>query len=249
MSADANRTVLLVDDEDVVIDLLSRAFARVKLPYAAVKTGQEAVALLSRQPFGALVCDKNLPDMSGVDVLREARRLQPFCACIMITGYTNTESVLEVLRLGAADYLEKPFPDLSLLIQRVESAMDHTRAELERRMLADAVAEMQAALQLQSAESFRQKTEREVLESVVDLRVEEACTAATKALEAAQAEARAQKELEHAVVQGLEGALEYLRAIRGDDAPLTTEVARGVLREVEKRVEDAAALLRKPGAE
>jgi CheY-like chemotaxis protein len=243
MSAAPSPTILLVDDEEVVIDLLTRAFGRAKLPLVAVSTGREAMALLERQPFAALITDKNLPDVSGVEVLRAARRLQPFCACIMITGYTNTESVLEVLRLGAADYLEKPFPDIALLLKRVQTAMEHSRAELERSMLAEAVKEMRAALDRKGADAFREKTERQVMETMLELRMEEARAASERQVEALQADARAQRELERAVVQKLDDALEYLRGLQFGEEPVPAQVARGVARELAKRLEDAQGLL------
>ncbi|MBX5484190.1 MAG: response regulator [Myxococcaceae bacterium] len=238
-------TVLLVDDEVVVIELLSKVLQRENLPYVAVTRGKEAIALLERQPFGALVTDKNLPDVNGLEVLRAARRLQPFCACIMITGYSTQESVLEVLRMGANDYIEKPFPDLKLLVQRIRSAMDHRRAEFERNTLVDALQAMKASLKASNAEAFREKTQREVLETVLELRVEEATRDLRRRLEEAESARRCDREIARGVQHNLDALLEYVRgAGLGDDAPAS--MVRGVLREIERRVEEAVALLRDP---
>lgn len=236
-------TVLLVDDEEVVIDLLSKVFKRAEMQVVAVTRGKEAIALLEKQPFGALVSDKNLPDISGLEVLRAARTLQPFCACVMITGYSTQDSVLEVLRMGANDYLEKPFADLKLLVQRIQSAMDHRRAEFERNTLVDALRGMQASIKESNAEAFRQKTEREVLETVLELRVEEVTRELKLRLDELERSSRAEKELSRALLQQLDGLLQYVRgATFSDDSPAS--MVRAVLREIERRVEESSALLR-----
>lgn len=236
-------TVLLVDDEDVVLDLLSRVFKKVGLQHVAVGTGREAIALLEKQPFGCLISDKNLPDVNGLEVLRTARRLQPFCACIMITGYQTPESILEVLRMGASDYLEKPFPDMKLLIQRIESAMGHQRAEFERNTLVEALKSMQASLAEKSAEAFRQTTERQMLETVLELRVEEATAQLRARVDALEAAARSDREIDRALVQNLESLQEYVHGVPVEDVS-SASIVRGILREIERKVDESVSLMR-----
>lgn len=241
--AEFPNTVLLVDDEEVVVDVLSKVLARAELPFQAVTSGKEALALLERQPFGCLVTDKNLPDVNGLEVLRAARRLQPFCACIMITGYSTTESVLEVLRMGASDYLEKPFPDLKLVLQRVQTAMAHQRVEFERNTLVEALRTMQSSVEQISAEAFAQKTQRELLETVLDLRIEEATSSLRRQVEVLESTARAERELTRALTQKLTDCLDYLRNVQ-DEADALPSLMRGVLRELERRIEESEGLLR-----
>lgn len=235
-------SVLVVDDEEVVADLLSKVLTRQGIAHVTVGTGREALSLLERERFGALISDKNLPDISGVEVLRAARRLQPYCACLMITGYASTESVLEVLRMGAADYIEKPFPDVKLLVQRIQAAMAHQRADFERDTLVDALRSMQRALEEKSARAFQLQTERELLESVVDLRIEERTGELLRRAEALEAERRADRELDRLVLQKLDGAIEYMSGITVDET--VTPMVRGVFRELGKRLDEPAALMR-----
>ena len=66
-----------------------------------------------------MISDIKMPDMSGVDVLRAAKRLDPDLSAIVITAFASTETAVEALRLGACDYLTKPFDvdELKLLVR------------------------------------------------------------------------------------------------------------------------------------
>src|SRR5581483_9362725 len=138
--------VLIVDDEPTVIDVLTVVLKKHQLEAKGAATGEDALQLLKAERFGCLVADKNLPGKSGLEVIREARRLQPYCACLVMTGYPTAESMLEALRLGAIDYLEKPFPELGLVVQRMQAAMDRSRTAFEREALAKTLREMKAEL-------------------------------------------------------------------------------------------------------
>lgn len=96
------RTVLVVDDEAGVRELLVRLLEKRQVPVKACANGEEALALLATERFGCLLTDKNLPGLSGVDLIRKVRAQQPFCDCLLMTGYASIDSVLESLRLGAA---------------------------------------------------------------------------------------------------------------------------------------------------
>src|SRR2546427_9233777 len=99
--------VLVVDDESVILQLLTTALSAEKLPLRTVLTAEEAEQALAAEEFGCLLVDKNLPGMDGIELLRRTRKLQPHCACLVMTGYASIESAVEALRLGAADYVQK----------------------------------------------------------------------------------------------------------------------------------------------
>ncbi|MEW5741155.1 MAG: response regulator [Myxococcota bacterium] len=174
-------TVLLVDDEQSVLDVLSRALTRAGLVVKSVKTAEQAFPLLESERFGAVVTDKNLPQRSGLDVVRVAREKQPYCACVVITGYVSAASVLEALQLGANDYILKPFDDLTLVVQRVKKAIAAQRVEAERATLAEMIKELAKSLhekddslRARQEELFQSKTELDLFTSVMELRIEEA---------------------------------------------------------------------------
>lgn len=174
-------SVLLVDDEQSVIDVLSKALTRGGITVKAVKTAEQAFPLLDSERFGAVVTDKNLPQRSGLDVVRAAREKQPFCACIVITGFVSAASVLEALQLGANDYILKPFDDLALVVQRIKRAIASQRTEAERATLAEMIKDLAKSLhdkddslRAKDEEVFQSKTELDLFTSVMDLRIEEA---------------------------------------------------------------------------
>jgi DNA-binding NtrC family response regulator len=166
--------VLVVDDEPVVLAVLQKLLRLHQLEVTGVGTGQEALALLERERFACLLVDKNLPDMSGMQVLRAARERQPFCACLLMTGFPNPESVIEAMRLGAVDYLEKPFAELGLVAQRVLTTMAFARTSFEREELAQALSQMRRELKWLEEKGHEQQTALQVFRNVLARKVEEA---------------------------------------------------------------------------
>lgn len=111
--------VLIVDDEALVTRLLETAFkgdgweARSALSYA------EAAKLIDTEPFDAFVVDKNLPEGSGVELLRRARSKDERAACVLITAYSSAASARETMQIDVDAYLEKPFEDIAAVVTRV----------------------------------------------------------------------------------------------------------------------------------
>ena len=241
------RAVLVVDDEDVVLDVLKAALKKAKLETVTAKSAEEASKALEKRTFGAVLADKNLPGKSGLEVIKEARAKNPYCACLLMTGYPNLESVVEALRLGAADYLEKPFNDVGLMLKRLESAMEHQRMAFERAALAEALRYSEKALKAKEEDVFRHRTELELFQTVVELKIEEA----TRELNLANAKltathleqqeklgAAAQKA--HALAEGLKRLSQELeQALKEPDA----EKLKKLVREVARRLDAQAGSL------
>ncbi len=116
------QNVLVIDDEqhlcDLFTDILSRDTHRVQ----TAGTGAAGLAALADAPvdFGLVFLDMMLPDMTGIEVLREIKRRTPATPVVMVTGFASKESAVEAMRLGAYDYLAKPFniADVSLIAGR-----------------------------------------------------------------------------------------------------------------------------------
>jgi two-component system response regulator PilR (NtrC family) len=111
--------VLVVDDQRSMRELLSIVLTREGYEVLLAESGTEAVRMLERQPVDLLISDLRMPDMSGVDVLRVGKQVDPELAAIVITAYASTETAVEAMRLGASDYLTKPFDvdELKLLVR------------------------------------------------------------------------------------------------------------------------------------
>ncbi len=119
--------VLVADDELSMRELLTIVMTREGYDVVAAENGRQALAALEQGRFDVLVSDLKMPDMSGVEVLRAARAIDPELAGIVITAFASTETAVEALRLGASDYLTKPF-DVDELKLKV-------RKEVERQAL------------------------------------------------------------------------------------------------------------------
>lgn len=128
--------VLVVDDEAEVRDLLVEYFRALHMPVDAAADGLAAVALLRRHPgrFGLVIADLQLPGVDGLAVLGEARRTSPGCHVVIVTGYASLDSAIQAVRLGAYDYLTKPFTlgQLDVILARLR---DRLALEAENRRL------------------------------------------------------------------------------------------------------------------
>ncbi|MCA9608005.1 MAG: sigma-54-dependent Fis family transcriptional regulator, partial [Myxococcales bacterium] len=71
--------------------------------------GREALEVLGREPVDVVLCDLRMPDLDGVTVLREGKKLRPHTEFVLMTAYASVDSAVEAMRLGAYDYLSKPF--------------------------------------------------------------------------------------------------------------------------------------------
>jgi FixJ family two-component response regulator len=188
-------TVLVVDDEPSIVQLLTEMFNVKGIDVVARGSGEEALEVLEQDRIGCLLVDKNLPGIDGLEVVRAAKRLQPYCACIVMTAYSSTASAVEALRLGAADYLEKPFEDIALIAEKVSRAVAHKQALMERDALLARIREYAAQLDEKDAEVGKRRTEVEMLEMVLEARIREATDdlrRKSKILKTSLEEARAQ---------------------------------------------------------
>jgi DNA-binding NtrC family response regulator len=120
-------SILVVDDEAIVLDVLKVALKKAGFTVFTATRLVEGTAMIHGQQFACALIDKNLPDGSGLDLIRLIRQKQPDCTCLVMTAYPNAESILEALKLGAVDYLEKPFPHVTIIQEKVKAAVDRQR--------------------------------------------------------------------------------------------------------------------------
>lgn len=163
--------VLVVDDEPVILQLLVHALTDKGLQIKTAATAELGEEALAQQNFACLLVDKNLPGMDGLELMRRTRKLQPHCACVMMTGYSSVGSVVEALRLGAADYVEKPFPSLELVAEKVELAISNSRNRFERDQFLVRLRQFEAELKQRDAKIGEQRTEIEIFNDILEARV------------------------------------------------------------------------------
>ncbi|MCL4814307.1 MAG: sigma-54 dependent transcriptional regulator, partial [Vicinamibacteraceae bacterium] len=115
--------VVVADDERSMRELLAIVLAREGYEVAVAENGQQALAAIAAGGADLLISDIRMPDMSGVDVLRAAKQSDPDFDGIFITAFASAETAVDALRLGACDYLTKPF-DVDELKLRVRKALE-----------------------------------------------------------------------------------------------------------------------------
>ncbi|MCD6306403.1 MAG: sigma-54-dependent Fis family transcriptional regulator [Deltaproteobacteria bacterium] len=113
-------SVLVVDDEAAVRNGICRALSEKGIEAKAATGGQEALNRLETAPVDLLLLDIRMPDMNGIEVLKQVRARHPDTNVIMITGYPTIDSAVHCTKLGALDYLVKPFrlDDLEAALQK-----------------------------------------------------------------------------------------------------------------------------------
>jgi len=140
-----NAVVHVIDDDEAIRQSLEFLLHAAKI---AVKTYPSAALFLEALPAigpGCIVTDVRMPGMSGIELLRRLRELKVGVPVIVVTGHGDVALAVEAMRIGAADFLEKPFDD-EVLLASVRSALREQGAETERRNARAAVESRVAAL-------------------------------------------------------------------------------------------------------
>lgn len=114
--------ILVVDDEAMQRDLLSGFLKKKGYDVFTASNGAEAIDCVAEHPVQLVLLDHRMPDMTGDEVLYEIKKINPMIRAIMITAYGSVDTAVEVMKLGADDFFEKPVDLLSLLnkIQMIE---------------------------------------------------------------------------------------------------------------------------------
>jgi DNA-binding response OmpR family regulator len=101
--------VLVVDDEEIVRESLQEWLGAYGFDVSTAEDGMQALGLIHDQEFDVVILDIGLPDMEGTEVLKEAREFRPELKAIILTAYPSKKTTIEAVKLGAAEYLVKPF--------------------------------------------------------------------------------------------------------------------------------------------
>jgi len=119
--------VLIVDDEDDFRETIIKRLHNRKIAADEASGGRRALEKLAAEKFDIVVLDVKMPDMDGIDVLKEIKLRFPLVEVIMLTGHASVESGIQGMQLGAFDYVMKPVP--------LDELLDKMRQAYERRLL------------------------------------------------------------------------------------------------------------------
>lgn len=124
--------VLLVDDEEEFIALMSQRLETRGLKVVSVSCGEEAVAKVDDRNIDVAVVDLAMPGINGIETLIRLKEKRPDIQVIMLTGHATIHSGIDAMKHGAVDYLEKPV-DLNVLMEAIRSAKDQRMQALEKK--------------------------------------------------------------------------------------------------------------------
>jgi DNA-binding NtrC family response regulator len=133
-------TVLVVDDEEIMREILETLLTRQGYEVRLASSGQEGLDLARALPFDAALVDIMMPGLNGIETLDELKRIDEDLAVIIITAYASVESAISAMKSGAFDYVTKPFKNEEVLVV-VRNAMERRRLVHENRNLRQSIQE------------------------------------------------------------------------------------------------------------
>lgn len=148
MSVDPRKIdLLLVDDDPDFRESVARRFMRRGFPVQEAAHGEQALQLAGLRQFDVVVLDMVMPGLSGIQVLEQLKLTQPECEIIMLTGQGTVETAVQAMKLGAYDFLQKPFP-LAELEVLIEKAYERRQLRKENTQLKAVLSRAEAPVQI-----------------------------------------------------------------------------------------------------
>lgn len=132
--------ILIVDDEILLRKALEGVLTSQGYSVKSCETGEKALTLIEREFFDLALVDVKLPDLNGLELLKEIKKISPETGVIIITAYAEVKSAVQAIKDGAFDYLSKPFQEEELLIT-IEKFLKYRSLEKELKILRKALSD------------------------------------------------------------------------------------------------------------
>ena len=130
------RTIHIIDDEPIIHEVLGDLLTSEGYTVVHSPNGEEALEKHSSLSFELILLDLLMPGMDGIEVLKRLKKIDPHAVIIIITAYASVESAISAMKMGAFDYVQKPFKHDELLLT-VERAIEHKKLQEENLRLKD----------------------------------------------------------------------------------------------------------------
>lgn len=124
-----NRKALVIDDEQIVLDSVRKILAGENYDVDTSITSRDGLEMALKNDYDIVFTDIRMPEIGGMRILRDIKRSKPSMPVVIITGYATVQSAVQAMRLGATNYLEKPFTPEEL-IEAAVSAFDTAAKEV-----------------------------------------------------------------------------------------------------------------------
>lgn len=139
--------VLVVDDDMAIRSMVGEVLTDEGYDVTQAASAEEALQAFRRGGYGLVITDIRMGGMSGVELLKEIKAIDPVVHVIIMTSYASIDSAIAVLKAGAYDYLIKPFEDLELVISAAKRAMQSVRLIMEKEVLVQTLKQKNAELE------------------------------------------------------------------------------------------------------
>lgn len=126
--------ILVIDDERAIRNTLKEILEYEKYSVEVAENGPEGLEKIKLNNFDIVLCDIKMPDMDGIEVLKEIKKLETEAQVLMISGHGNIDTAVDAIKQGAFDFIEKPL-DLNRLLITIRNAMDKTYLIEETKVL------------------------------------------------------------------------------------------------------------------
>jgi len=128
----------IVDDEPIIHEILGQLLTSEGYEVELSSTGKEALEKQSDDSFDLILLDLLMPEMDGIEVLKSLKKIDPQALIIIITAYASVESAIAAMKMGAYDYIQKPFKHDELLLT-IKRALEHKKLQEENLRLRDEI--------------------------------------------------------------------------------------------------------------
>ena len=135
MNDEEKNKVLVVDDEESLLAVISQVLSNSGYEVTAAASGEEAWEMFQADPFYLVITDIVMKEMTGIELLQNIKQLSPETQVIIMTSYASLDTAVNALRSGAYDYLFKPFEDLDIISAVTDRALEKVRLITENRLL------------------------------------------------------------------------------------------------------------------
>ena len=133
-------SILVVDDEPPQLELIGGFLKKQGFEVALAESGERALQRFRQESFDLVLTDQRMPNLSGLDLVKAVRAVNPETAVIIMTAYGSIETAVDAIKAGATDYLTKPL-NLDELLHRIEKVREHQRLLSENRDLREELRE------------------------------------------------------------------------------------------------------------
>lgn len=164
-----SKHIFFIDDDPKAGDLFSRFTEDTHYSVQTYQNPKAALQAFKEQPCDLIITDMKMPEMTGIELLDAVKSINPDIPVIIITGYSSVDNAIQALRLGAADFIKKPY-DIEELLRQIELILDNQALHRENTRLQQALSEQSSTPTKLLGESTQMLQLREMIHKLAEIR-------------------------------------------------------------------------------